>query len=239
MLVLLFMLFSYSFRSQFSVVGGILFTFPPGWPPAPSPAGGRKRVETGNTSRERLHSHPRPSPPEPQLIPILMSDGEDDDDQPPQGERQRQRSRSRERVYPHVPVPQEAQIQPMVTPESDDEISDVDFAIVDFPPSAEQGIALEEPKDPDRVSEYIHVHTNMLVNNNSLLYLPPPPGIQQNQTTQSDDEKSAIVDPQNRVSNHSGPPQGQEDTRRQGPQTPKGKNILPKSCRVHRKKAKK
>ena len=39
---------------------------PPGWPPAPSPAGGRERVETGNTSRERLHPHPRPSPPEPQ-----------------------------------------------------------------------------------------------------------------------------------------------------------------------------
>ena len=53
-----------------------------------------------------------------------MNDGEDDDDQPPQGERQRQRSRSRERVYPHVPVPQEPQIQPVVTPESDDEISD-------------------------------------------------------------------------------------------------------------------
>ena len=62
-----------------------------------------------------------------------MSDGEDDDDdQPPKGVRQRQRSRSPERVYPHVPVPQESHIQPMVTPESDDEISDEDFAIVDF-----------------------------------------------------------------------------------------------------------
>ena len=40
---------------------------PPGWPPAPSPAGGTERVETGNTSRERLHPHPRPSPHEPQL----------------------------------------------------------------------------------------------------------------------------------------------------------------------------
>ena len=89
---------------------------PPGWPPAPSPAGGREEVETGNTLRERLH--PRPSPPEPQLIPVPMSDGEDDDDQPPQGERQRQRSRSRERGYPHVPVPQE----PRINPESDDEI---------------------------------------------------------------------------------------------------------------------
>ena len=34
--------------------------FPPGWPPAPSPAGGGERVETGNTSRERLHLLPRP-----------------------------------------------------------------------------------------------------------------------------------------------------------------------------------
>ena len=58
-----------------------------------------------------------------------MSDGEDDD-HPPQGERQRQRSRSRERVHPHVQVPQEPQIQPVVTPESDDEISDEDFTIV-------------------------------------------------------------------------------------------------------------
>ena len=46
-------------------------------PPAPSPAGGRERVETGNTSRERLYPHPRPSPPEPRLIPIPMSDVEE------------------------------------------------------------------------------------------------------------------------------------------------------------------
>ena len=53
--------------------------------PAPSPAGGREGVETGNTSRERLYPHPRPSPLEPQLIPTPMSDVEDD--QPPQRER--------------------------------------------------------------------------------------------------------------------------------------------------------
>ena len=75
-----------------------------------------------------------------------MSDGEDDDDQPPQGERQRQQSRSRQRVYPNVPALKEPYIKPMVTPESDDEISDEDFTIVDSsspsagpPPSAEQG----------------------------------------------------------------------------------------------------
>ena len=41
-----------------------------GLPPPPSPAGGRERVATRNTPRERLH--PRPSPAEPQLIPIPM-----------------------------------------------------------------------------------------------------------------------------------------------------------------------
>ena len=92
----------------------------PGGPAAPSPACGRERVGTGNTSRERLH--PRRTPPEPQLTPIPMSDC--GDDQPPQDgrQRQRQRSRSRERVHPHVQVPQEPQIQPMVTPESDDDV---------------------------------------------------------------------------------------------------------------------
>ena len=54
---------------------------PPGWPPAQSLAGSRKRAETGSGLRERLH--PRPSPPEPRLIPVPMGDGEYDD-QPPQ-----------------------------------------------------------------------------------------------------------------------------------------------------------
>ena len=92
----------------------------------PSPASGRERVETGNTSRERLHPHPRPSPPEPQLTPIPMSDGEDDDMISHHKKKGKQRSRSRERVYPHVPVPQKPKIQPMVTPESDDDLSDAD-----------------------------------------------------------------------------------------------------------------
>ena len=108
---------------------------PPGWPQAPPPAGG-KRIETGNALRERLHPRPRPSPPEPQLMPVPMSDCEDDDDQPPQGERQRQRSRSRERVYPYLQVPQVPQIQPVFTPESDDEISDDDVTIVKPSPSS-------------------------------------------------------------------------------------------------------
>ena len=54
--------------------------------------------------------------------------------------------------------------------------------------------------------------------------VPLSPGIQQNLATQTEDENSATVDPQNRVSNHSMSTQNQEDTRRQGPETPKGRN---------------
>ena len=108
-----------------------------------------------------------------------MSDGEDDDDQPPQGERQRQRSRSRERLFPHEQVPQEPQIQTMVSQESDDEISDEDFTIFNpsstsagLPPSIEQrNRSRRSEKFQGHASEYIQVHPRMLVNNNSLLYL--------------------------------------------------------------------
>ena len=86
---------------------------PPGWPPAPSPAGDRERGGPRKNSRERLSL-----PHEPQLFPIPMND--DDDDQSPQEERQRGRSRSRERTYPHVQVSREPQTQPMVTPEADE-----------------------------------------------------------------------------------------------------------------------
>ena len=87
---------------------------PPGWPPAPSPAGDGERVGPESTSRERLPL--RPSSPEPQLIPIPVNDG--DDDQPTQAERQRRRSTSRERRHPHAQVPQEPQTQPLVNPEA-------------------------------------------------------------------------------------------------------------------------
>ena len=50
----------------------------------------------------------------------------DDDDQPPQDGRQRQRSRSRDRVHSHAPTPQVPQIQPVLTPEPDDDVSDED-----------------------------------------------------------------------------------------------------------------
>ena len=73
--------------------------FPPGWPPA-TPPSGQRGWEPEIPRVQRLH--PRSVHPEPQLIPKPMSDGEDDDDQPPQEERQRQRSGSRERVRPHA-----------------------------------------------------------------------------------------------------------------------------------------
>ena len=97
----------------------MILTFPlgPCGPLAPlAPLGDREKARTGNTSRERLP--PRPSPPEPQLMPGAMSDG--DDHQPPQDDRQRERSRSRDRVHPHAQVPQDPQIQPVVTPEPAD-----------------------------------------------------------------------------------------------------------------------
>ena len=46
-------------------------------------------------------------------------------------EKQRQRSRFRERVFPYEHVPQEPQIQTIVTPESDDEIWDEGFTMID------------------------------------------------------------------------------------------------------------
>ena len=63
----------------------VRLTLPPGWPPAPSPAGDGERVGPESTSRER--SPLRPSPPEPQLVRNSVNDG--DDDHSPQEERQR------------------------------------------------------------------------------------------------------------------------------------------------------
>ena len=185
---------------------------PSGWPPAPSPAGDREKVGTENTSRERLH--PRPSPPEPQLIPIPMSDGEDDDEQPPQGERQRGRSRSRERAHPPVQVPQEPQIQPMVTPEPDDNISDDEFTVINPsspsagpPPSAEQrGRSRRDERSRSR--ERVPPHSSSHASQQPQPVVPPS-GVQQTQTlaTQGEDEDSATVDPQKRVSDRSRSPQ--------------------------------
>ena len=138
----------------------VRLTLPPGWPPAPSPAGDREGVAPGDTSRER--SPLRPSSHEPQLIPIPVHD--DDDDQPPQEERQRRRSRSGERIHPHAQVPREPQTQPMVIPEPDD-ASHEDITAVNPsspsagpPPSAGQKVAPEETRDLDRASEHLHIH---------------------------------------------------------------------------------
>ena len=152
------------------------------------------------------------------LLPFQWSDGEDDD-QPPQGERQRQRSRSREGVYPHEQVPQEPQIQPMVTPGSDDEISDKDFAIIDPsspssgpPHSAEQRNRFRR-FERSRPTEYIHVHPRMLQEYSRIKQLRAKMKIQQPWV-----HRIVWVIIQ-------GQPQDQEDTQRQGPQTPKGKTI--------------
>ena len=178
---------------------------PPGWPPAPSPAGDGERVELESTSRERLPL--RPSPPEPQLIPTPMNDG--DDDHSPQEERQRWRSRSRERVYPHAQVSQEAQIQPMVTPEAD-EVSDEDFSDVNPsspatgpPPSAEQR-SRSRRDERSRSREQTPPHSS----------------------SQDVDEDWAKVDPQNRVSDRSRSPQEREASRRQDPQQQRGKKTV-------------
>ena len=187
---------------------------PPGWLPATSPAGGRERVGTGNTSRERLH--PRPSPPEPQLIPIPMSDGEDDDDQPPQGERLRERCRSRERVHPHVQVPQVPDFTAM----------NLSSPSAGPPLSAEQrGCCRRDERSRSR--ERVPPHSSSHADQEPQPILTPS-GVQQTQTlaTQGADEDSATVDPQNRVSDRSGSLQEQEYSQRQGPQKQKRKKTV-------------
>ena len=197
---------------------------PPGWPSTPSPAGGRERVGTENTSRERLH--PRPSPPEPQLIPIPLSDGEDD--QPPLEERQQERSRSRERVHPYVQVPQVPQIQPMVTPVSDDDdVSEKDFTAMNPPPPSADQRSRSRRDGKLKSRERVPPHSSSHASQQPQLVVPPP-GVQQTQTlaTQGADEEPATVDPQNVVSDHSRSPQDQEDSQRHGPQKQKGKNVV-------------
>ena len=70
---------------------------------------------------------------------------------------------SRERVHPH------AQLQPMVTPESDDENTRMRISKLltpylhqlDHHNQLNRGIAPEDTKDLDRVSEYLHIHPRM------------------------------------------------------------------------------
>ena len=161
-----------------------------------------------------------------------MSDG--DDDQPPQDgrQRQKQRSRSRERVHPHAQVARVPQIHPMVNTEPDD-VSDEDFTATNPsspsagpPPLAEQRGRCRRV-ERSRSRERVPLHSSPNASQQPQPAVPPF-GIQQTQTlaTQGSDEDSAFVDPHNRVSHRSRSPQEQEGSRRQGPQTQKGKKTI-------------
>ena len=98
----------------------------------------------------------------------------------------------------------------MVTPESDNEISDEDFTIIHpsspsagLPPSAEQRVRSRR-QQRSRSRERVLPHTPPHASQQGQP-VAPPPGVQQNypQTIQGTDEESAYVEPQNRVSDRS------------------------------------
>ena len=173
---------------------------PAGWPPAPSPAGVEKELKQAIhrvSDYTRIRDLHRPNLDLFQYQWVMSKN-----DQPPQGERKWQRSRSLEGENLHVPVPQEPPIQPMVTVESDDEMWEVFFTIVDSsPPSAEQGNRSRR-SERSRSRERENPRSSSHACRQQQPVVPPPLGIQQNQATQSEDENSATVDPQNRVCNH-------------------------------------
>ena len=142
-------------------------------------------------------------------------------------------------------MPQEPQIQPVVNPEPDDEISDEDFTIVDSSsPSAGQLSSAEQmnrsrSSERSRSRELVCPRSSSHASQQQQPDVPLPTGIQQNKATQNEDENSATVDPQNRVSNHSRLPQNQEDTQRKRPQTSKGKKNTPEHQPSTPQKAKK
>ena len=114
---------------------------------------------------------------------------------------------------------------------SDDEISDEDFTIVDsLSPSAGPLSSAEQRNrtrraERSRSRERVYPCSSSHASQQQQPVVPLSPGIQQNLVSQSEDENSAtVVGPQNHVSNHSMSPQDQEDARRQGPETPKGRN---------------
>ena len=188
-----------------------------------------ERARILDPSRERLPQ--RPSPPEPHLIPIPMSDG--DDDQPPQdGRGDKGKSNGLDRVSEYTLTHKcleyhkfnlwliqnlmmyQMRISQLRTPH---------HRQLDHRHWLNREVAAGEMKDPDRVSVYLYIHLRMPASSHNLLYLLF--GILQTQTlaTQGSDEDSAFVDPHNRVSDRSRSPQEQEGSRRQGPQTQKGK----------------
>ena len=182
---------------------------PPGIPPclpaAPSPAGDRERVETGYTMRERLHLHPRPSRlslnlPKYQWVMAQMM--------MIRHHRERGKYNGLDRVIEYILTYQCHRNHKFNQWLLQDQMMRYQMRILrlmipyhhqlDHYHQLNRGIAPEEPKDLDHVSEFFHVHPRMLANNNSL-FLPPPPGIQQNLASQSEDENSAtVVGPQNR-----------------------------------------
>ena len=142
-----------------------------------------------------------------------MSDGYDD--RSPQDERQRERSRSCERVNAHTQAPQIPQIQPMVTPEldagSDEDATAMNPSLPSAgppPPAEQRGRSRRDQRSRSR--ERVPPHSSSHAS--------------QQPATQGADEGSATEDPQNRVSDRSRSPQGQEGSQRQGPKTLKRKN---------------
>ena len=119
----------------------------------------------------------------------------------------------------------------MVTPESDDEISDEDFPILNPsspsagpPPSAEpRGRSRGDARSRSR--ERVPPHSSSHASQQPQPVVPSS-GVQQNQATQSEDEDSASTGLHNRVSDRSRSPQEQEDSRRQDPQTQSGKKTV-------------
>ena len=84
---------------------------------------------------------------------------------------------SRERVHPHLQVPQVPQIQPMVTPELDDDVSDEDFTAMNpSSPSAGPPLSAEQRgrsrrDQRSRSRERVPPHSSFKSRSNNLLYL--------------------------------------------------------------------
>ena len=123
------------------------------------------------------------------------------------------------------------QIQPMVIPDPDD-VSDEDFPATN-PSSPSAGPSAERRgrsrKQRSSLFERVLPHSSSHASQQPQPVVPSS-GVQQTQASQGEDEDSAIMDPQNLLSDHARSPQDQEDSRRQGPQTQKGKNCCRKAA---------
>ena len=135
------------------------------------------------------------------------------------GGRQRQRSRSRDRAHPHAQVPQVLQIQPVVIHEPHT-VSDEASAVVNpSSPSPDcrrqlnSEVGPEENRDPDRVSEHLHMYHLMPASSHNLLHLLLK--FSRSRITRGTDEESATVEPQSCVSDRSRSPQRKESPQKQ------------------------